>query len=374
MKALLVGGTGPTGPHLVQGLVDRGYEVALFHRGTHEIDDLPPVEHIHGDPHFRETIDEALGGRSFDLVLATYGRIRHLADALAGRCDRFISVGGLPLYRGFLRPETQHPYGMKVLAKEDEGLSTEPDPESQAGQFSHLIWATERHIFAQADRGAFRATHFRYPLIYGPRQNVPIEWLVVKRILDGRPYIIVPDGGLSIVGRAAARNAAHCVLLAVDRPEASAGQTYNVADDDQYTQRQWIELIAEAVGRGPLAIASLPDDLAVPARPLFPLDAPIAHSLVDSAKARAELGYRDALPAREALRETVAWLLENPVTPEEYPHLRDRFDYDAEDRLVTAYREAVDRIRRDHPFEIGETRHSYAHPKQAGQQRDHRGR
>ena len=35
MKALVVGGTGPTGPLIVQGLLDRGYEVTVYHRGFH---------------------------------------------------------------------------------------------------------------------------------------------------------------------------------------------------------------------------------------------------------------------------------------------------------------------------------------------------
>ena len=54
MRALVVGGTGPTGPFIVNGLRDRGYGVTIFHRGTHEIPEIPDeVEHIHGDPHFR---------------------------------------------------------------------------------------------------------------------------------------------------------------------------------------------------------------------------------------------------------------------------------------------------------------------------------
>ena len=35
--ALVVGGTGPTGPFIVNGLRERGYRVTIFHRGTHEI-------------------------------------------------------------------------------------------------------------------------------------------------------------------------------------------------------------------------------------------------------------------------------------------------------------------------------------------------
>lgn len=49
--ALVVGGTGPSRPFLVQGLQERGYTVTIFHRGTHEIPEIPAnVEHIHGDP------------------------------------------------------------------------------------------------------------------------------------------------------------------------------------------------------------------------------------------------------------------------------------------------------------------------------------
>jgi len=94
-RALVVGGTGPSGPFLVNGLRDRGYTVAIFHRGTHEIPEIPnDVEHIHGDPHFRETIDSALNRRDFDVVIATYGRIRILAEALTGRTGQFIAIGG----------------------------------------------------------------------------------------------------------------------------------------------------------------------------------------------------------------------------------------------------------------------------------------
>ena len=37
MKALVVGGTGPTGPLVVAGLIERGYDVAILHTGKHEV-------------------------------------------------------------------------------------------------------------------------------------------------------------------------------------------------------------------------------------------------------------------------------------------------------------------------------------------------
>jgi len=105
MRALVVGGTGPTGPFLVNGLLQRGYEVSILHRGTHEIPEIPPeVEHLHADPHFRETLDQALAGRTFDLVIATYGRLRFVAEALVGKTPGLLGLAGLPATGGMRSP------------------------------------------------------------------------------------------------------------------------------------------------------------------------------------------------------------------------------------------------------------------------------
>ena len=49
--ALVIGGTGPTGPYVVNGLLDRGFQVTILHTGRHETDLIgPEVEHIHTDP------------------------------------------------------------------------------------------------------------------------------------------------------------------------------------------------------------------------------------------------------------------------------------------------------------------------------------
>ncbi len=111
MKALVVGGTGPTGPFIVRGLLDRGYDVAILHRGKHEIDEIPPeVEHIHTDPNFRENLDEALEGRTFDLCIASYGRLRFVAEALVGKTPRFIALGASS-YKGISAPQRNFPFG-----------------------------------------------------------------------------------------------------------------------------------------------------------------------------------------------------------------------------------------------------------------------
>lgn len=366
MRALVVGGTGPTGPYIVNGLLERGFEVAIFHRGTHEIDEIPPaVEHIHGDPHFLATIEEALAGRTFDLAIATYGRIRLLAQALQGKVGRFISVGGVAAYRGYLEPERLCPAGMASPIAEDAALVADETEH----RFSWLIGETERAVFEHHPNAA----HFRYPYVYGPRQLIPREWSVVRRLRDGRRRIIVADGGLSLLTHGFAGNLAHSVLLAADQPDAAAGQIYNCGDETQYTGAQIIELIARHMGAD-VELVNLPHELARSAH-VFGDGTSTHHRLMDTQKIRTQLGYRDTCSVPEALGLTVDWLLAHAPPPggDVEQRLQDRFNYAEEDRLIEAWAAASATIASIPIAEAAERPHPYAHPKKPGE-RDHRNR
>jgi nucleoside-diphosphate-sugar epimerase len=361
-SALLVGGSGPTGPHIARGLLERGYEVTVLHRGTHELPELSGLEHIHADPHFREGLDEALAGRSFDLAVVTYGRLRHIADALAGRCGMLVAVTGLPVYPGYHDPAQVWPPGMAILAAEDAASHSRPDasPEPPGARFSRLIAESERHVMTMHDEGAFRATIVRYPAIYGPRQLYPREWSIIRRVLDRRPHVIVPDGGLTLLTRCAAVNAAHLALIATDRASAAAGQVFNAADSQQYSLAQWIRLTAAAAG-GELELISLPFELAGPGRALFPVPH-TDHGLVSTQKARDVLGYADVVPAAEALADTVRWYAEHPPEPSVSDRLIDTFDYAEEDRMIAGYRAATAGLLAAQA-PAASAAHPYPHPK-----------
>jgi nucleoside-diphosphate-sugar epimerase len=371
-SALLVGGSGPTGPHIARGLSDRGFEVTLLHRGTHELAELAAYEHLHADPHFREPLDEALGRRRFDVVVATYGRLRLVADAVAGRCDQLVAVSGLPVYTGYHAPHRPQPFGMPVSAREDvadRGRASEAQ-ETAGERFSRKVRAGEEHVLGLHRDGELSASIFRYPSIYGPRQLYPREWSVVRRVRDGRDRIILADGGLTLSTRCAAANAAAFLLAAVDRPDAAAGEIFNVGDRDQLTMRQWVEVCAAAAG-GRLAVVSLPFELAGPGRGLYPVSHP-EHLLVDVHKAAAVLGYVEPVPAEQALAETVRWYLEHPPAEASAGNLVDAFDYAEEDRVIETYRRATAALRSEQaPPAVAV--HPYAHPKVAGE-RDHRER
>jgi nucleoside-diphosphate-sugar epimerase len=339
-RVLVVGGTGPTGLPLVNGLVERGHQVAILHRGLHERAETPAsVEHLHADPYDEGALRAALEGRTFDAAFAMYGRLRAVADVLSGRVGQLVSVGGVPAYRGFMNPWLHEPYGLPVPIAEDAPTVQEP-AEDQKG---YRIARTEEIVFDLHPDAA----HFRYPYVYGPYQLVPREWLVVRRVLDGRRRIVVADDGLTLHHHGYTENLAHALLLAFEQPDAAAGKVFNVGDEEVLSVRQVVEIIAGALGHE-LEIVSMPYDLAVPARPLLAQPLP-THRVLDLTRLRSNLGYRDLVPARAALGRTAQWLVEHPLERggQEERVLTDPFDYEAEDRLVDAWlaaRNGVPRI------------------------------
>ena len=332
-RTLVIGGTGPTGLPIVRGLVERGHAVTILHRGLHEHDETPAaVEHLHADPYDEASLADALDGRTFDVTLAMYGRLRRIAKLLAGRTGQFLSVGGVPAYRGWMNPWLFDPPGLPVPTAEDAPLVTQPEEDAKGFR----IVRTEETVFAHQPG----ATHFRYPYVYGPHQLVPREWCVVRRVLDGRARTIVADDGLTLHHHGYTENLARAVLLAVDQPDVAAGTIFNAGDDEVLSIRQVIELVAAALGHE-FELVSMPYDLAIPARPMLAQPLP-THRVLDLTRVRQDLGYRDAVPAREALARTARWLVEHRPEPGgmEETVLTDPFDYPAEDRLIDAWRAA----------------------------------
>lgn len=338
--ALVIGGTGPTGPFIVNGLLRRGYQVAILHTGRHEIDEIPPeVEHIHVSPHDPEAFAAAIGTRGWDLCIATYGRLRRIAAIMAGHCGRFISVGGGPIYRGYMNPWLHEPEGLPgPLAEDAPQVSCEEDDAK-----GWRIRLTEEAVFQHHPQ----ATHFRYPYVYGPYQGAPREWLIVKRVLDGRRQIILPDGGLTLDAYGYAENMAHALLLAVDQPANSLGEVFNAADCHTLSLREVVFHVARALD-WEFEVIDMPWALAIPARPLLARPS-TTHRQFDLTKLRTRLGYRDVVPPAEAVARTARWLVANPPPPNG-PYtidqvMQDPFDYVAEDALIAQWKTAISGVR-----------------------------
>ena len=207
--------------------------------------------------------------------------------------------------------------------------------------------------------GAYSATYFRYPMVYGPRQLDPPEWSIIRRILDGRRAVILPDGGLKLQSRGYAQNAAHAVLLAVDKPEVSAGKSYNVRDERVLSLQEWVTIITRTMHWN-WEYVSIPYRQARTSRPY---SRHRNHVVLDITSLQNDLGYKDVVPAEDAIARTVEWYLEHLPEPggEVERQLQDTFNYAAEDQLIQIYTEAADKVQ-EVPFTGFKYVHPYAHP------------
>ena len=264
--ALVIGGTGPTGPSVVEGLANRGYQVTILHGGQHEVVlPVPSVKHIHVDPHFKESLEAGLHGEKFDLVVAQYGRLRVISEVLQQRTQRLIAIGGATARRAAPRDprwgRVGRPY---VLPETREVLATDPATDKMAFR---MVEAFDT-LFAAHDAGCYSATYLAYPVNYGPRQPGPLEWSVMRRALDRRSQFIVADGGSKLESRIFTRNAANAVMAVVDNPGSSAGKRYTVCDELVYSMRQRIEYISSLVGHV-FELVDIPYEYAWPCHPLW---------------------------------------------------------------------------------------------------------
>ena len=361
MNALVIGGTGPSGPHIVNGLIERGYDIAVLHGGQHEAGFMQPVEHIHTDPHFAETLEAGLRGRTFDVAVATYGRIRLVAEVMKGKTQRLITAGGGGIYAQRNDPRWG-PLGAPMVVSEDGPLSDDPE----GPRLPYMMWVTEQAVMQGHREGHYNATIFRYPQIYGPNALASPEWSIVRRILESRRHFILSSGG-EARRRAFGQNAAHAVLLGVDKEREFGGQVYNVREEVQYSQRQTVELIARVMHHD-WELVEMPAALANRAYRGSGAQGGGAGFDFDITKIRTQLGYRDVVSAAEALTRSAEWLVANRPEPggELERQLGDPFAYEAEDQLILAYREGLAQAEKVQFPEV-HSGHMYRHPKKPGE-------
>ena len=368
MKGLLIGGTAASGPHIVRELQKRNYEVTMYHRGVHEVPEpeLEKIEHIHGEPHFAETIEKDLGDRKWDMVVATYGRLRYLADALVGRTPHLVTVGGFPVMKGWMHIRDEH-WAEHAGEVVNPGPEDTPYEDPGVDHFVDRMIETEKTIIGHHNAGDYIATHFRYPGVYGPYGiGEGFEWPVIKRVLDRRTQFIIQDSGQVLFTRCAAPNAAHSIAIAIDQPKAAGGQIYHIGDDAQYTRRQWVEMVAKAMNHE-FEFVDIPYSIIPPGNTLITGGGAGGryHRLMDTFKIRHQLGYQDVVSAEDWLKHSVQWVLQNRPDGQPGWDPGNRFDYEEEDRLI-AWWKGVQEVA---PRSVGERsafRHPYAHPKRPG--------
>ncbi|MGH9213546.1 MAG: SDR family oxidoreductase [Acidimicrobiales bacterium] len=304
MRALVTGGAGFIGSHLVDALVEDGNEVVVldnFVTGRREnlADAAKLVEGDVADPdHVARAVagcelvfhQAALGSvaRSVARPLDTdranvHGTLAVLSAAQQAGIQRVVLASSSSVYGGATQvptPETvplmpRSPYAVTKLTDE---------------HYARVFW--ELH--------GLETVCLRYFNVYGPRQRPDSEYAaVIPRFiaaLVGRtPPEVHGDGRQSrdftFVADAVQAN----LRAATAPPEACAGHAYNVARGQPHDLLELLDILAEQLGASVEArhIGSRPGDL--------------RHSHADVSAAQHDLGYEPQVSFHDGLARTVDW-------------------------------------------------------------------
>jgi nucleoside-diphosphate-sugar epimerase len=305
MKALVTGGAGFIGHHIVGALLDGGHDVVVmddFSTGLR--DRLEPVAArirlVEGSILDSGRLQDAAAGcdvvfheaalasveRSFADPVRTNevnvaGTVEVvLASARAG-VRRVVfaassSVYGVPAElpcREAMTPAPESPYGVSKLASE------------------YYLHTLGRHLDVET-------VALRYFNVFGPGQDPHSHYaavipLFITAVLDGRRPMVNGDGSVTrdftYVDNVVAAN------LAAAEATAASGETMNVACGSRTSLLELLAAIYRAAGRsvepefGPARLGD------------------IQHSMADITKARELLGYEPSVAFDDGIRRTVEW-------------------------------------------------------------------
>ena len=299
MKAVVTGGAGFIGSHLVDALVQRGDEVAV-------VDDLsngreenlnPDAQFFQGDVNDVELMNRALEGaavvfhqaalgsvkRSVDSPLPTdhanvHGTLTVLESARTAGIPRVVAASSSSVYGGVA----------PLPSKEDHP----PAPKSPYAVSKVTI---EMYARVYAQLMGLETVSLRYFNVYGPRQRSDSAYAAaiprfVHALLNGESPTVYGDGrqtrDFTYVDDVVRAN-----LLAAEAPaERCSGNVYNIAGGGRQSVLDLIETLGRILGIDPQPSHT-------DARPG---DARDSHA--DLSAAKADLGYSPSVSFEDGLR------------------------------------------------------------------------
>lgn len=340
MNILVIGGTsGFIGTQVIWRLAAAGHTVTVFHRGQTNAGLPPGVNHILGDRErladFASEFRRAAPQIVIDMYLRFEPEAVDLMHTFRGVAERVIAISSQDVYRtyGILwRNENTSPNDTPIA--EDAPLRSVLYPYRRIAngpddpKYNYDKIPVERVVLNDRE---LPGTVLRLPATYGPgdKQHRLFEYL--KRMDDGRPFILLgEDEARWRQTHGYVENVADAIALAATDRRAE-NRVFNVGEEDAWSRAEWVGHIGKAIGWGGEIIV-MPDNL-LPEH-LRTL-AGFEHDLIaDTSRVRRELGYEEKIARNEALLKTIAWERANP--PAEVDPTQ--FDYEAEDAALKRYR------------------------------------
>lgn len=350
MKILLIGGTGFIGHNVLEQLVDAGHRVAVFHRGVTQRTLPDGVFEIKGDRNQlasqRREFSDFAPEVAVDFALSSAYQAEALMQALSGIASRVVAISSMDVYRACaVSHRSEEGELQKLPLTEDSELRSRRlyPPEALAAMKTifNSGWITDDYDKIPVEKTILSnsnvaGTVLRLPMVYGPGDAAHRLAPLVKRMLDGRRKIILPQPRAEWRGpKGYVEDVAHAIVLAATS-NVARGRVYNIAEADALTELEWAQLVAAEMNwDGEFVILPaerVPRHLSDPAN--F-----AQHWVASSARIRKELGYGETISRKEAIHRTAAWERDNLPQQLSMKHFdyTAQFDYAAEDAALAAY-------------------------------------
>ncbi len=295
MRAIVTGGAGFVGSHLVDALVARGDEVTV-------VDDLSTGrrEHVHAAARLVEhdirrpllldadvvfhlaaqaDVGTSVKRPVFDAEVNVLGTLNILESAReVGAAVVFASTGG-------------------AIYGDVDGPAAEDAPLQPVSPYGMAKLAAEAYVAGWHRVHGLRTVVLRFANIYGPRQSASLEGGVIaiflERLAKGEETLVFGDGGQT-------RDFVHVddVVVALLRAAGREGGTFNIGTGVETSVNRLHELCRQACG----------------------IDKPPGHgpprlgdarrSVLDVTRAEQELGWRAQVALDAGLERTWGWMRE----------------------------------------------------------------
>jgi nucleoside-diphosphate-sugar epimerase len=294
MRVFVAGASGTLGRRLVPQLIDAGHEVIGTYRSPGN------AQSLHGlgaEPVRLDLLDgravraavleskpDAIVHQATALANATMGRSLDKAFAATNRLrtegtDALLAAAGQAGVRRFVA-QSFAPYR---YARAGGPVKTEADPLDESPPPSARQSYAAMDYLEKATIG-FGGIALRYGAFYGAADDPLIDPVRKRR------FPVVGDGG-GIVPWLHLDDAAAATVLALDRP---GPEIYNIVDDEPAPVREWLPVLAEALGAKP------PRHVPIWLARLVAGQAAVVMSTqvrgASNAKARRELGWTPRYP------------------------------------------------------------------------------
>jgi nucleoside-diphosphate-sugar epimerase len=297
MNLLLVGGTAFIGRAVVERALELGHEVAIFHRGETEPEDLVDVLHIHGDNlDIADSLDEIKSFAPDAVIDTTQGevaRTQAVVDALTGMVNRYVLVSSKDVYLAYGRLHLTEPGPHQAVPITEESALRSLPGLGHTEEIDNLY--IEKVALAQDE---LPVTVTRLPGVFGPRDYQ-------RRIGNMIDKLEKSDGLVKLYPTAAdfrwtwgyVFNIADMLIeCALDRRPGN--HIYNLGYADSLSVMQMHQMVADLLGWEGEIIAT-EEGVTKPTGDYA------QHWNSDSSKFRRDFNYEERIPMREAFRLTI---------------------------------------------------------------------